>query len=312
MIQNFSLFNPSQTAHPVIRKFCCSSRQVLVRSLSDSENSLRLGYSYTVTERDKQHFRENGYVHLKGVLSEEEMDSLEEIYNGFLNKQLVDPSKLGKDFCDMSGDYNRPLSEFNIINIMLPSKYYPPLKGNLYEQRSASIAEQLCGEDMVMDYDQLLAKPPLKPEAVFHWHQDLAYWPVTSDTRTASFWLAVDDSNEENGCIRFVPGSHREPQLRPHLPLHGDREKSHTLVSKLRPSDQFVPAVLKRGDVTVHHERVVHGSGGNTTKTSWRRAYVIAYRSQSTVDEERRMGFTHSHNDAVEVLNEVGKEKLNS
>lgn len=32
--------------------------------------------------------------------------------------------------------------------------------------------------------------------------KDLAYWPVTPDTRTASFWLAIDDSNEQNGCIR--------------------------------------------------------------------------------------------------------------
>ena len=45
------------------------------------------------------------------------------------------------------------------------------MQGNLYEQRSASIAEQLCGPHMVMDYDQLLAKPPQKPGAVFHWHQ---------------------------------------------------------------------------------------------------------------------------------------------
>jgi ectoine hydroxylase-related dioxygenase (phytanoyl-CoA dioxygenase family) len=65
---------------------------------------------------------------------------------------------------------------------------------------------------------------------VFHWHQDLAYWPVTPDPRTASFWLALDDTDLDNGCLSFVAGSHREPRLRPHLPLHGDREQSHTLV----------------------------------------------------------------------------------
>jgi len=238
------------------------------------------------------------------------MKELERIYQLFLDRKVVDPATLGKDFCDMSGDYTRPLSEFNIVNIMLPSKYHPAIKGNLYEQRSASIAEQLCGPGMVMDYDQLLAKPPQKPGAVFQWHQDLAYWPITADTRTASFWLAIDDSSIENGCVRFVPGTHLEPDLRPHLPLHGDREKSHTLVAALQPQDQVVAAEIKRGDLTVHHERVLHGSAGNDSTTSWRRAYVIAYRSKETVDEERRRGFTHSHNDALQVLNSVGKEEV--
>ena len=53
---------------------------------------------------------------------------------------------------------------------------------------------------------------------------------------------------------RFVPGSHTEAQLRPHGPLHGDRSKSHTLVAEIREGDRMVPATLKRGDVTVHHE----------------------------------------------------------
>ena len=52
------------------------------------------------------------------------------------------------------------------------------------------------------------------------------------------------------------------------------------------------PVPIRRGDVTVHHERIVHGSGGNTTR-GWRRAYVIAFRARETVALERRMGFTH-------------------
>lgn len=45
--------------------------------------------------------------------------------------------------------------------------------------------------------------------------------------------------------------------------------------------------------------RVVHGSGGNSSKTRNRRTYVLAYRPQAVVDAERRIGFTHSHNDSV-------------
>ncbi|MFT6832953.1 MAG: phytanoyl-CoA hydroxylase, partial [Planctomycetota bacterium] len=51
-------------------------------------------------------------------------------------------------------------------------------------------------------------------------------------------------------------------------------------------------------------ERLLHGSGGNTSDR-WRRAYVVAFRTQATVDAERAMGFTHSHSDDLSVLDQV-------
>jgi hypothetical protein len=55
---------------------------------------------------------------------------------------------------------------------------------------------------------------------------------------------------------------------------------------------------VRRGDVTVHDEWVVHGSGGNPSPR-WRKTYVVAYRSLETIAYERSIGFTHSHNDVV-------------
>ncbi|XP_024377800.1 uncharacterized protein [Physcomitrium patens] len=267
--------------------------------------SRRQGDRYVVSEEEIGKFKNDGYVHLKGVLSEDEVCNLEKEFMAFVRREI---HVEGRDFCDMSGDYSKPMESFSIINIMLPSKYNPRLKGNIYEKRAASIAEQLLGSDMVLDYDQLLAKPPNKPDAEFKWHQDLAYWPVTKDTRTASFWLAIDNSRVENGCVQFVPGSHLESSLRYHGPLHGDRDKSHTLAATVSENDKPKPAEINRGDLTVHQERTLHGSGGNFSSTSWRRAWVVAFRARETVEKERQIGFTHSHNDSLKVLNEVGKE----
>jgi phytanoyl-CoA hydroxylase len=215
----------------------------------------------------------------------------------------------GRDYCDMSGDYQRPIEQFAVLNVMLPRVYHPALQGNVYERRAADVARQLCGEDLVLDYDQMVAKPPHKPDAVFHWHQDLAYWPETEDTRTASFWLAMDLVDLDNGGPQFVQGSHREPVLRPHLPLHGDREKSHVMAARIdERKDVLRNARLQPGDATVHHERTVHGSGGNTSDR-WRRGYVVAFRSRETVAAERAMGFTHSHNDDQSVLAAIAKAR---
>jgi len=57
-----------------------------------------------------------------------------------------------------------------------PCRYNPALQGSLYERRARSVSRQLCGEDMRMDYDQLLAKPPNKPEAIFHWSARGRLW----------------------------------------------------------------------------------------------------------------------------------------
>lgn len=62
----------------------------------------------------------------------------------------------------MAGGFDRKPEDFSIVNAMLPRKYYPAWQGNIYELRTASIAEQLCGPDMEIDYDQLLAKRPKK------------------------------------------------------------------------------------------------------------------------------------------------------
>jgi phytanoyl-CoA hydroxylase len=269
------------------------------------ETSHRDGERYVVAEADRQKFERDGYVHLAGVLSEEEVRDLEVTYERFLHGEIP---VAGKDFCDMSGDYTRGVEEFSIINVMLPRRYWPKWRGNVYERRAWTIAEQLCGAGMELDYDQLLAKRPFKDDAVFGWHQDLAYWPTeTPDTRTATCWLAIDDSTVQNGCMRFVPGTHLVP-LRPHAPLHGDRAKSHTLVTDLVKGDEVRLAPIKRGDITVHNERVMHGSGGNKS-AGWRRAYVVAFRSRETVAWERAHGFTHSHNDQREVLDHVGFAK---
>ena len=257
---------------------------------------------YVVDDADRRRFAADGFVHLRGVLTEEEVAELEVTYDRFLRREIEVP---GKDYCDMAGDYGRDPSDYSIVNVMLPRRYFPAWQGNVYEQRSADIARQLCGDGMTIDYDQLLAKRPHKADAVFAWHQDMAYWPATEDRRTATFWLAIDDSTVENGCMRFVPATTHEDQLRPHAPVYGGRGESHALGTDLRPDDEVVVTPIARGDCTVHNERVMHGSGGNHTDGS-RRAYVVAYRSEETVRIERELGFTHSHNDHVEVLDAVG------
>jgi hypothetical protein len=258
---------------------------------------------FRLTPEQIETFRREGCVTIPDVLTESETEELQLIFDRFVSGDIKVP---GRDFCDMSQSFGTPYDEWQLVNCMLPTRYYPPMKGNIYERLTASMARQLYPESyMVKDYDQLLNKRPGKSEAVFSYHQDMGYWPSSEVlgvnlTDTCTFSLALDDSDEANGCLRYVAGSGVSKTLRPHVPLKGSREEGHALcieIDETKENVKLVPA--KRGSITIHDEWVVHGSGGNTCPDRQRRTYVLAYRASQIVKAERAIGFTHSHNDDV-------------
>lgn len=261
------------------------------------DRSQRSGDDYHVSATDRAAYHAQGYIRLPAVLSEDEVAAIEVIYDRFARGEIAG---MGRDLCDMSGTYDDDFADFALVNAMLPRRYLPALQGNIYERLSRSIARQLYADDMAYDYDQFLSKKPGQDRAAFAMHQDMGYWPVgTPDTRTATCSLAITDSCRDNGCICFVPGSHRDQALLPHRPVgSADRSESHTLELELPDDVELEYVEVPRGSITVHDEWVVHGSGGNASDR-WRKTYVIAYRSEATIAHERSIGFTHSHNDTV-------------
>lgn len=265
----------------------------------------RNGMQYTITPDEIEQYHEKGYLILNDVLTDEEVASLEPWFDHFITGK--EPN-MGRDFCDMSQPYGTPIEEFKLVNAMLPSTYRPEFAGNVFIQLSQSIADQLYQNGKAaIDYEQFLAKKPQKAQAEFAMHQDLGYWPKTNNTWTATFSLALNDADVENGCLQVVPGSNKEPELRQHRPkVYNDtnndvvnRDESHTLVIDMKETDEIIYLPVKRGSITIHDERIVHGSAGNHTN-DWRKTYIIAYRDVDTIAEERAIGFTHSHNDVVE------------
>lgn len=255
---------------------------------------------FMLTPEQIQMFHSQGCVTIDNVLTEEEVQELELIFDRFMAGEIPVPAK---DFCDMSKPFGIPRDEWSIVNCMLPTTYFPEWRGNVYERLTASMAKQLFPEEeMAKDYDQLLNKLPRKSDAVFAWHQDMGYWPgcaalSVDTTSTATFSLAIDDSLEDNGCLRYAVGSGAAKTLRKHAPLVGEsRDDGHALVLQIGEDETVQLAPAKRGSLTIHDEYVVHGSGGNSSARQ-RRTYVLAYRAKAIVDAERSIGFTHSHND---------------
>tara|TARA_R110002074_G_scaffold57077_10_gene140545 strand:+ start:13000 stop:13860 length:861 start_codon:yes stop_codon:yes gene_type:complete len=272
----------------------------------DSGSHRRIGKNYIIKEKEIKQFNDLGYVVLNDVLTEEEMQFLDPWFDHFvLGKEA---ERMKKDFCDMSQPYGTPMEDFQLVNAMLPSMYCKELKNNVYHKVTQLLADQLYKNGKsAMDYEQFLAKKPGKKGAEFAMHQDLGYWPKTENTWTATFSLALTDSDLINGCLQVLPGTNKEPELRKHFPKSYSngrkdgkvsRDESHTLVIEEREDDKIVYLPVKRGSITIHDERIVHGSAGNESK-EWRKTYVAAYRDIDTIAKERSIGFTHSHNDVV-------------
>ncbi|MQA97534.1 MAG: phytanoyl-CoA dioxygenase family protein [Streptosporangiales bacterium] len=130
------------------------------------------------------------------------------------------------------------------------------------DDRLLDIAEIFVGPDIALFASHYICKPPYTGRPVL-WHQDGAFWPL-EPMEVVTLWLAVDPSTRENGCLRVLPGSHREP-------LHGLRAAGDVddVLGSETDADLDVSAAvdleLSPGDVEIHHPSIVHGSEANAS-----------------------------------------------
>jgi hypothetical protein len=134
-------------------------------------------------------------------------------------------------------------------------------------------AVQLLGGPVRFWHDQLFCKPPRHGGGVA-WHQDYSYWTRTVPMAHLTCWIALDDATRHNGCLQYIPGSHRWNLL----PITGLAGQMDAIEAVLTPEQraQFTPvaAELRRGEATFHHPLMVHGSSANESDRP-RRGTVI-------------------------------------
>lgn len=121
--------------------------------------------------------------------------------------------------------------------------------------------EDLLGSDFGCWGNHLFCKLPKDPMEV-PLHQDGAYWPITP-SHTVTAWLALDDADEENAAMQFVPESHLGGAL-PHedLPLDGTRVLKRQVVDPDSYGSRFTNS-LRAGQISLHSDMLLHGSGHN-------------------------------------------------
>lgn len=259
-----------------------------VSSLFSLPETREVWDSYRLSDEQIRHFEEFGYVSGIKMLGDEQVDVLRQEL-----AELADPSHPGHHLyyefhSNESADPNTIL--FHSLGHWRIS---PAFHDVLWNPAFLVPAFQLLGQRPVRFWhDQLFCKPA-HHGGVVAWHQDYSYWTRTIAMQHLTCWTALDDATRENGCLHYLPGSHKWGLL--HAPsLAGDMEALKGCLSE-EQQEAFADPVaveLPRGYATFHHPLMVHGSFENRSANS-RRAFVLnvfADGTRSHTDEELLAG----------------------
>ncbi|NJB85618.1 ectoine hydroxylase-related dioxygenase (phytanoyl-CoA dioxygenase family) [Lewinella marina] len=243
---------------------------------------------YALSNEQVDFFHEHGYLSKVKLLEEEEVGRLREELEA-----LVQPDHPGNHLfyeyhSNESGDPDAVL--FHSLGHW---RITPGFHDVLWNPRFLVAASQLLGNRAVRFWhDQLFCKPA-RHGGVVAWHQDYSYWTRTGPIQHLTCWTALDDATPENGCLQYVPGSHRW-KLLDKTTLANDMEGLYAQLDaeQRRAFDQRVAVELPAGYATFHHPLLVHGSYHNRSERA-RRAFVLnvfADGTRSNVTEELLKG----------------------
>ncbi|MDF2815897.1 MAG: Phytanoyl-CoA dioxygenase [Paenibacillus sp.] len=207
-----------------------------------------------LSSEDTAFYKQNGYyLYKKQLFSEEKLNRLTDIFE----EQLALKGKKLSDELDTPHFRDERLLEFLLADEVL------------------DLVEPIIGPNIGLWSSHFICKDPLVGRAT-PWHEDSAYWKgrLSSFGKIVTVWLAIDRSNQENGCMRVIPGTHNNG-FSEYEEVDGSRNLFRTQIKNIDDS-KAVYFELERGECSLHDSRIIHGAKMNTSE--YRRCgYTMRY-----------------------------------
>src|SRR5437588_4849955 len=227
---------------------------------------------YSLGDGQIQFFHANGYLAGIRALNDDQLLALRAELG-----ELIDPNHPGHQlFYEYhSNESTDPATV--LFHALGAWRITPGFHDLLWNAAFLVPAAQLLGGRLRFWHDQLFCKPA-HHGGVVAWHQDYSYWTRTRPMAHLSCWIGLDDSTRENGCVHYVPGSHRWDLL-PVTGLANDMLAIESVLSEEEKS-QFkpVPIELQQGECSFHHPLMIHGSFENRSNHARRGTVINVFR----------------------------------
>jgi phytanoyl-CoA hydroxylase len=224
----------------------------------------------------KAEFQENGYVFIPGFLTEDEVAGISQNFNRVI-KDVIPGMSEGKVFYE---DKTNPDTLKQVMDIHAHDAFFSDV---LSKSKFTQLAEFLLEDKVIGKNLEYFNKPPLigKPTPP---HQD-GYYFMLNPSVAVTMWMALEPADEENGCVKYVKGSHLKG-MRPH-------GRTQTLgfsqgIIDFGTDDDLKNEVAfpaKPGDLLVHHSLTIHQAGGNKTTDRNRKALGLIYFGESARED---------------------------
>lgn len=249
-----------------------SKHHTPIRALFDVPKTIEDWARYRLADEQIEFFHTYGYLAGIRLLNDEQIKALRSEL-----AELIDPAHPGHDlFYEFHSNESTDPSMV-LFHALGAWRIAPGFHDLLWNPAFLMPTCQLLGGAVRFWHDQLFCKPA-HHGGVVAWHQDYSYWTRTRPMAHLSCWIGLDDSAKENGCVHYVPGSHRWSLL-PITGLANDMSAIESVLSD-EQKEQFkpVPIELKQGECSFHHPLMMHGSFANRSDRPRRGAVINVFR----------------------------------
>lgn len=244
---------------------------------------------HQLTEEERQAYADDGYFIRPNLFGADEMDALSgriEDIVGLVESADILSQEQKELIIKRTGKAkkNGPLSLNSLFRVHL---FSAAVRAHMRDPRRLAVVTEIVGSDLFCPNDLYFFKPPGTGKPIA-WHQDSWYFnnsyasSVGDSIEEASIgtWLALDDADEENGCLWVIPQSHRLGIVE-----HCDVESDEYFLQKRvivtdEMEEQGIPVKVPKGALIFFNNALLHRSTTNRS-TRFRRAYIVHYMKAS-------------------------------